>query len=152
MGCKGKAAGKKGRLAGPWGENRAGWVARTRFLAEPLSPRGPQPVMPLYGGLEKQPMGRRSQSTGYRGFSTRGPVTAGRVRRQDKSPLFWAIGETVQSLGKSLISLGLSDPSKRLILESLASDSLSAWRFPNANRICGDVIQGKRLATGYEVV
>ena len=49
-----------------------GWEARTRSLAGPLSPRGPQPVVSLYGGQEKQPMGRRSQSTGYRGFSTRG--------------------------------------------------------------------------------
>src|SRR5262245_13463401 len=28
-------------------EKKAGWVARTRSLAEPLSPRGPQPVVPL---------------------------------------------------------------------------------------------------------
>src|ERR1700688_2229590 len=27
------------------GKNLAGWVARTRPLAEPLSPRGPQPVL-----------------------------------------------------------------------------------------------------------
>ncbi len=26
-------------------KNQAGWVARTRPLAEPLSPRGPQPVL-----------------------------------------------------------------------------------------------------------
>ena len=26
-------------------ERKAGWVARTRLLAEPLSPRGPQPVL-----------------------------------------------------------------------------------------------------------
>jgi len=30
------------------GEEQAGWVARTRLLAEPLSPRGPQPVERLY--------------------------------------------------------------------------------------------------------
>ena len=28
----------------PGSEKKAGWVARTRPLAEPLSPRGPQPV------------------------------------------------------------------------------------------------------------
>ena len=28
-------------------ENNPGWVARTRPLAEPLSPRGPQPVVTL---------------------------------------------------------------------------------------------------------
>jgi len=46
----------------------AGWVARTRLLAEPLSPRGPQPVLrslrvacgALNGPLE--PLGRVPQS------------------------------------------------------------------------------------------
>jgi len=110
-------------------------------------------------------MGRRSQSTGYRGFSTREPVTAWAAGRQDRSPSFWWIGATVQPPGKSLISLGLSDPSERLILEGLAF--LIGW-----GRVCpflrrglpvafGEtpgaetaviVIQGKRLATGYEVV
>jgi hypothetical protein len=38
---------------------KAGWVARTRLLAEPLSPRGPQPVLQtlrmLTGGLNGSP-------------------------------------------------------------------------------------------------
>jgi len=31
-------------VRGKVGLSKAGWVARTRLLAEPLSPRGPQPV------------------------------------------------------------------------------------------------------------
>jgi hypothetical protein len=50
------------------GLRMAGWVARTRLLAEPLSPRGPQPVLrslrvaceALNGPLE--PLGRVPQS------------------------------------------------------------------------------------------
>jgi hypothetical protein len=45
--CDSRALAKKTKL--PWEigsqEKLAGWVARTRPLAEPLSPRGPQPVL-----------------------------------------------------------------------------------------------------------
>jgi hypothetical protein len=41
------------------GKRVAGWEARTRLLAEPLSPRGPQPVLQtlrtFIGGLNGSP-------------------------------------------------------------------------------------------------
>src|ERR1700730_11008578 len=45
-----KNAGRAARH-GLRGKNLAGWVARTRPLAEPLSPRGPQPVLHTLGNL-----------------------------------------------------------------------------------------------------
>src|SRR5580765_4465079 len=53
-------------------ENRtkAGWVARTRPLAEPLSPRGPQPVVQMYGEAAGCSMGQESHRTGYGGRGT----------------------------------------------------------------------------------
>jgi len=60
VGCKARSAGRKQKGRNgvqpvlpntlsfiPWEAEKkvAGWVARTRPLAEPLSPRGPQPVL-----------------------------------------------------------------------------------------------------------
>ncbi len=38
---------------------KAGWVARTRPLAEPLSPRGPQPVLQTLRGFFERLNGSR---------------------------------------------------------------------------------------------
>ena len=40
-------------------EKKAGWVARTRPLAEPLSPRGPQPVLQTLRGFFERLNGSR---------------------------------------------------------------------------------------------
>jgi hypothetical protein len=50
----------------------AGWVARTRPFAEPLSPRGPQPVVAEHRGAAKEvPMGRWLQKYRYGSLGTK---------------------------------------------------------------------------------
>jgi hypothetical protein len=50
----------------------AGWVARTRPFAEPLSPRGPQPVVAEHRGPAKEvPMGRWLQKYRYGSLGTK---------------------------------------------------------------------------------
>src|SRR6266849_8032480 len=48
-------------------EKLAGWVARTRPLAEPLSPRGPQPVLRKLLSLYVSPNGPPEPANGVRG-------------------------------------------------------------------------------------
>ena len=50
--------------------HKAGWVARTRPLSEPLSPRGPQPVLSTLRGCFVPPNGTLEPKLGYRGLST----------------------------------------------------------------------------------
>jgi len=52
------------------GRNLPGWVARTRPLAGPLSPRGPQPVVSNYSLTPFPSMGRTTHFLGYPGLST----------------------------------------------------------------------------------
>src|SRR5689334_15829483 len=54
-------------------ENLAGWVARTRPLAEPLSPRGPQPVPVTLGSPPVCLNGPREPSFRYAGRGTSAP-------------------------------------------------------------------------------
>ena len=56
------------------GKNLAGWVARTRPLSGPLSPRGPQPVPVTLGKGLACLNGPTEPTSRYAGLGTSAPV------------------------------------------------------------------------------
>jgi len=71
VGCRTCAEDCEGSQTMPRRRQLAGWVARTRPLAEPLSPRGPQPVMTILEGGRGALNGSGEPFREYSGCSTR---------------------------------------------------------------------------------